>query len=348
MTLLDFNSIKIEQLITHYVGNKLRDENTFLSHAISDIAEDTKEHLLNYFLNPFKPIDFQQFTHSVNLDLNEVYTITQQLFSNKVDFIHQSQNLAKLLYEYTNHPNIKDGELNVVMFNDVQLDDEVLDAIGIFKSESNTPFLKMMEQGTNYKILHDFGFELKGIDKGCLIFNTDKELGYKVLAVDSTNKSSEAQYWSNDFLKLTPCSDGYHHTKDYMDFTKEFVTKQLPEEFEVSKTDKIDLLNRTMDYFKNNESFDKETFEENVFQNEGIINSFRSFEKTKQTEYELELNDAFEISSQAVKKQARVYKSVLKLDKNFHVYIHGDKKLIEKGMESDGRKYYKIYYDKET
>jgi hypothetical protein len=64
---------------------------------------------------------------------------------------------------------------------------------------------------------------------------------------------------------------------------------------------------------------------------------------------EIELPDNFDISVQAVKKQVRVFKSVLKLDKNFHVYIHGDKSLIEKGVdEKTGKKYYKIYYDEEN
>jgi len=59
------------------------------------------------------------------------------------------------------------------------------------------------------------------------------------------------------------------------------------------------------------------------------------------------MTDNFEISAQAVKKQSKIFKSVLKLDKNFHIYIHGDKELIEKGVEKDGRKFYKIYYKEE-
>ena len=50
---------------------------------------------------------------------------------------------------------------------------------------------------------------------------------------------------------------------------------------------------------------------------------------------------------QAVKKQARVFKSVLKLDKNFHIYIHGNRELIEQGVEKDGRKFYKLYFESE-
>ena len=64
---------------------------------------------------------------------------------------------------------------------------------------------------------------------------------------------------------------------------------------------------------------------------------------------EIDVPDNFAISIQAVKKQARVFKSVLKLDKNFHVYIHGDKSLIEKGFdERTGKNFYKIYFDEEA
>jgi hypothetical protein len=103
-----------------------------------------------------------------------------------------------------------------------------------------------------------------------------------------------------------------------------------------------------VEYFKQNESFNKENFEETVFQNEEVINSFRSYDSNYRQENEIEIQDDFDISAQAVKKQSRFFKSILKLDKNFHVYIHGNKDLIEKGVDNDGRKYYKIYYEKEN
>ena len=47
------------------------------------------------------------------------------------------------------------------------------------------------------------------------------------------------------------------------------------------------------------------------------------------------------------KKYKISYAILIKLDKNFHIYIHGDRQLIEQGVEKDGRKFYKIYYDEE-
>ncbi len=87
---------------------------------------------------------------------------------------------------------------------------------------------------------------------------------------------------------------------------------------------------------------------EEVFQDSGIIKSFRNFDNTYRQENKIDITDSFDISPQAVKKQARVFKSVLKLDKNFHIYIHGNRDMIEQGVDQDGRKFYKIYYDKEN
>ncbi len=118
--------------------------------------------------------------------------------------------------------------------------------------------------------------------------------------------------------------------------------------FKVSKAEKIDFLNRSVKYFKSHTAFDKKEFEKEVFQDLGIIKSFHNFDINYRQENEIELTDSFDISPQAVKKQARVFKSVLKLDKNFHIYIHGSREKIERGVDDDGRKYYKIYYDQES
>jgi hypothetical protein len=66
-------------------------------------------------------------------------------------------------------------------------------------------------------------------------------------------------------------------------------------------------------------------------------------------EFETPLSNGFDISTQAVKKQNSNFKTVLKLDKNFHVYIHGDRKLIEEGFDNEkGMKYYTLYFKEES
>jgi hypothetical protein len=64
---------------------------------------------------------------------------------------------------------------------------------------------------------------------------------------------------------------------------------------------------------------------------------------------DFDMEENFEISAHAVKRQAKIFKSVLKLDKNFHIYIHGNREMIEKGFdEAVGKHYYKLFFDSES
>jgi len=346
MSNLALSEIQLTHLVTHFVGNSSRDEGVRLSTKGSRIKKEALEHLLEYFLMPFKAEEFFQFSHPVEMDMNPVYSLVQGMFADSKNIVKDSQSLANLLYEKSRHPKVKEGQFHVARMEDAILDGEALEVIGIFKSETVAPFLKMDPAEKTWEIDADQGFEIKGMDKGCLIFNTEGEKGYRIL-VHSANRSAEARYWNDEFLQLKERADEYHQTKEFMHITKEFVTKQMGNEFEVSKTDQIDLLNRSVEYFKEHESFDRKDFADTVLQDEKVIQSFDTFDQGYRQERFLDPVDSFDISSQAVKKQARVFKSVLKLDKNFHVYIHGDKSLIERGEESDGRKFYKIYFDKE-
>lgn len=340
MSNLDFTNAQLVKLITHHVGNKGREEGIALSEETTVLKSETQDYLLMYFLTPFKPLDFYNFQ---GLAINEVYDSVKKIFTDKEQFIPESVKIADFLYENTTHPKIERGELNVVLLEDVLIEDEIVEAIGIFKSEVVQPFIQMEQEGVKYTIGHEFGFDLKKVDKGCIVFNTNQENGYLVLLVDTTNPY-DTVYWVEDFLNLKSSNNDYNSTKDFLDITQKFLKNEIPGNFDVSRTDQIDLLNKTVKYFKNNDAFEKTDFEENVLQEAEVINSFREYENAHKAEYNLANNDAFKISEQALKKQASKFKSILKLDKNFSVYIHGHKDLIEKGVDEDGRKFYKLYY----
>lgn len=341
--MIDFAEVQLESIYIHRVGNKLRDEGIDISDRnLKFESEDTQKYLMRYFLSPFNNNELYNFHYATDISLNDVYTFTKKIFSNPQSIYEVSIDISKHLYEKSTHPKINGGDFCVCFFKNCFLDGQKTDAIGLFKSEKKDIFLKFNASN----VRHESGVNIDKLDKGCLIFNIDEGNGFKVCMVDS-NKSNGTQYWKDDFLSIKPASDDYHFTKDFLSITKDFVTKHLDESFEVSKADKIDLLNRSVDYFKNRETFDKKEFEEEVFGNSSVIESFRRFDQDYRHDNSLELSDSFQISSQAVKKQSRIFKSVLKLDKNFDIYIHGDKDLIEKGVEKDGRKFYKIYYEEE-
>jgi hypothetical protein len=339
----------IEKISVHRVGNKTNEEELMLSPEPLD-AEDARlnELLIAFFLRSFENPEYYSFTFSnKDITLNPMYRFANTIFTEKKKFHTNSKYIAKHLYELSAHPQIKAGDLFVVHFTGILYNNENVDAVGIFKSENTQPFLKVDAAKESFSLEYEDGINLDKLDKGCLILNTDEEEGYKVCIVDRSGKGADAQYWKDQFLLLTPCKDDFHHTKQFMNITKNFVTKQLTEDFDVTRTEQIDLLNRSVEYFKKKETFDKKEFEEEVFQDKAVIKSFRNFDSEYRNENDIEMTDSFDISAQAVKKQAKIFKSVLKLDKNFHIYIHGDNRMIEQGVDEDGRKFYKIYYKEE-
>ena len=333
----------------HEVGNKTNNGQLYASIQSLNIEDENLLSLLqHYFLKPFTQQEFWQFTSSNDdLGLNPVYTYANQIFNNHSGFHVQSINVAKQLYESTNHPNIKDGDLFVVLLNNVRLGEEMCDAVGVFKSEQKESFIKTNRKGKEYDLTADSGINIDKLDKGCIIFNLNEETGFKVAIIDKAGRGAEANYWKDDFLQLKTCADDYNFTRNFLGVTKAYVTQQLQEEFEVTKADQIDLLNKSVNYFKENERFVAEDFAAAVFEDKSVIQSFQQFKSNMQHDADLDLADGFDINIQAVKKQAKVFKSVLKLDKNFHIYIHGNRNLIERGEDESGKKYYKIYFDKE-
>ncbi|MET3113159.1 hypothetical protein AAKU52_000880 [Pedobacter sp. CG_S7] len=350
--MISFFEASLAELSIHRIGNKAEDEFYVLSDQSLVIQdEQLKELLLEYFLSPYLKVNeiYRFFHPNDDLNLNEVYHFAEAIFEKGSNFHQNSQQLAKYLYEISSHPKIKSGELYVAYFENVQIEGEVHDAIGIFKSETKETYLKVYPENSGFNLSYEQeAINISKLDKGCLIINTEKEEGYKVAIIDQTNRSSDAVYWKDEFLKLKVRNDNYNQTNNVLGVYKNFVTQKLDEDFEISKADKIDLLNKSMKYFKEKESFDLEEFSNEVIANAEGIESFKNFKKNYEEEFDTNIADSFEISEAAVKKQSKSFKRIIKLDKNFHIYIHGNKELIEKGFDEDkSMNYYKVYFKEE-
>lgn len=344
--LLNATLSTITQVSAHAVGNRNNGEALKLSEDILVIDDELHSLLKKYFLAHFQTPEYYAFTFSNgDFSLNPVFQFAARIFADPRTLHDNSVNIAQHLYAATQHPNIRAGDLYVAHVEGLSIDNDLYDAVGIFKSESKDSFLKLSKQFT--LSAHE-GVNINKLDKGCLILNAEADAGFKVLIVDNLNKA-DAQFWKTDFLNIAPRSDAFHHTSNFMNLTRQYVADQLQEEFSVSQADKIDLLNRSVDFFKSREQFNQAEFEADVLGNADVIESFRNYGRNFMASNEFDPADNFEISAQAVKRQARIFKSVLKLDKNFHVYIHGNRELIEKGFdEVIGKHYYKLYFDNES
>lgn len=337
---------QISAISVHYVGNKLNGDELIVSNRPISISFNIERLLNSFFIESFKSEELGTFTHPTDIAFNELYMYAKNIFEGLVNFHEASKNIAKLLYECSNTPNVKGGELYVVYFEDCQFEGDLVPAIGIFKTETKETYLKVKNEQSEFSIVTDNGISLKKLDKGCLIFNINKDLGYIVTSIDNTNKGEDAKYWKEAFLQITSLQDGYYNTSNALNLCRNFVAKELPEHFEVQRADQIDILNRSMAFFKDNDHFNMEEFANEVIGQPEVIESFNQYRTVYEAEHEVQIADEFVISDSAVKKQARSFKSVIKLDKNFHIYIHGDRKLIEQGEDEKG-KYYKVYFKEE-
>jgi hypothetical protein len=66
-------------------------------------------------------------------------------------------------------------------------------------------------------------------------------------------------------------------------------------------------------------------FANEVLGDEHVIESFNNFKTDYEQDMQINIAEEFPISEAAVKKTQRHFKSIIKLDKNFHIYIHGDR-----------------------
>ena len=335
----------IKNMALHFVGNKQADDGVICSKGLLFTNDEMRNILHEYFLQVFLAEEQFHFIHETDLKYNEVYGMVSEIFDDPESLYINSIKLAKHLYEKSDHPKIKAGEFYVVHFTDCSIGGNHCDAIGLFKSENKDTFLRVWTSEEGLDLTPEQGINTKKLDKGCLIYNLERENGFLVTIVDNTNRS-DAHFWTDEFLHVFQKANEYFHTSTMLSMTKNFVTKALPQQFEVSKADQVDLLNRSVTFFKEKDTFDMDEFTNEVMEQPAVIESFHKFKNDYAQRENIEIADNFEINGTAVKKQTRAFKSVIKLDKNFHIYIHGDRDLIEQGEDEKG-KYYKVYYNKE-
>jgi len=344
--MIDFIDSELVSLALHQVGNKVQDENLKFGNGYLELDRELNQLLKKYFTKPFKDAPFYHFEHTADLNLNEMFVYARTIFSDEDKFIDVSKNIAEHLYEVSDHPNIKGGELYIFYLSDCYVGDEVADAIGVFKSESKETYIKVYPENNNFKIESNEGVSINKIDKGCLIFNTEEEHGFKVVSIDNTNKGNEAVFWNDKFLKIKPREDNYYQTRNYMQLCKDFAVEAFSE---ADKIDQLSLVNDSQKYFKEEEQFDKVSFHEKVLQEPEIIQAFEEYKQEYIKEREINIVDEFDIAPKAVKSMGKVFKSVIKLDKNFHIYVHGNRDHIKKGYDEEGQMhYYQLFFKEES
>jgi hypothetical protein len=127
---------------------------------------------------------------------------------------------------------------------------------------------------------------------------------------------------------------------------RSFATEAFPE---ADRIDQVSLVQESARFFNEEELFDKVRFEEKVLQEPEIIEAFENYKENYQHQHDIQIYDEFDINPDAVKKLKRVFKSVIKLDKNFHIYVHGNRSFIRKGVDEESKlNFYQLFFKEES
>jgi len=197
--MLDISQAKVEKVIVHHVGNKIREEGYKLSPSEMDGSQSTQELLLRYYLPVFAKMDDRyEFYHESDLSLNATNRFSESVFKGQGNYIEITQNIAKQLYSSSTHPNIAAGEFIVILFSGLIVDEKESSALGLYKTETKDDFFDVEENAGVFQLTGRTGISLQKIQKGALVLEKNNQ----VLVADTL--SQKTKYWIENFLKVTP------------------------------------------------------------------------------------------------------------------------------------------------
>lgn len=333
--MLDVSESKLVKYIVHHVSDSLTLGNevfpqpeTMLEAAFTQLA--------------FHKIDVEQpyeFFHETNIELNEMYTYVKTIFDQENSFLEQSKNIATHLHSASQHPNIKSGELFIGLFDNCIVANETKRVVAIVKIEDKELFLDVKNEENQMVVQGIDGINVKKLNNMAIIIDMGQDV--PPLVFIKTKKKEDVVYWQERFLKIKVSDEHYYKTNLALTEVKKFILKE--ESF--SNTEKLGLLNKTLDYFRNEEQFHVDDYIESVFtkveteQKDVIVNTVKQYETI--------------ISDSAIAKAEKGFKRKIKLDSNIEIQVNIQNidevdELIEIGYdETTNRKFYKVYFNEE-
>ena len=333
--MLEVSDSILAQYVVHYVSDTL---------VLGDEAFPRPEVMLEAAFTQlaFNKLDLEQqyeFFHETDIGLNEVYTYVKAIFDNETSFLEQSKHIATHLHSASGHPNIKSGELFIGLFENCLMSTDVKKVIAIVKIDEKEMYLDVKSEQNKVVVNGVDGINVKKINNMAVIVDMGADEAPAVFM--KTKKKEDVVYWQERFLKIKVADEHYYKTNLALVECKKYILKE--ESF--TNTEKLGFLNKTLDYFKNEEEFQVNDYIETVFekteptQKDIIVNSVKPYETV--------------ISESAIAKAEKGYKRKIKLDSNIEIQVNVRDieeidELIEVGYdEATNRKFYKIYFQEE-
>lgn len=340
----------ISKCVLHKVGNKFNSTKNAFSEKELEFDEISYDLILPYLLRPFSNLaESYRFNHHSNIELNEINSYASKLLLDDSDFIETSKHIVMHLFEQSNSAQIKTGDVIVCVLHDLQYEDYLTDAIGIFKIENKSHFFQTYLENGSYDIITQKGIATKKVDKGCLILNAADGEGKIVLSVDHNNY--DTQYWIKSFLNVKYPDDSNEHTKNYIEMCREFSKDVMQPQF--GGQEQSNFLAKTVDFFKEHDIVNIESFKDDVFEKDDALELFEDYKKTYEKDHNILIRNQFDVSEIVLKKQKQKIKTEIKLDTNIQIKLDVDApdasaEYLERGYDDDKKMhYYKVFFNEE-
>ncbi len=341
----------ITKFIIHKVGNKFNSATNIFSEDVITFDEESYELMKPFLLKPFANVaESFRFNHHANIELNEINNYSTEIFKDEITFVDVSKHIVNHLFEQSNSAQIKVGDVIIALIEDIEYNEVVTNAIGIFKIENKINFFQTFMEKDSLDVFVQKGISTKKLDKGCLIINSSDAEGRVVLSVDTNNY--DAQYWIKNFLNVKYADDSNQHTQNYIEMCKDFSEEVIKEDYGVQEKSKF--LAKTVDFFKENEDVNIHDFKDEVFEeNEDFKPLFDNYKKQFEEINDVLVRNQFAISDIVLKKQKQKIKTEIKLDTNIQIKLDIDapdasSEYLEKGYDEEKKmKFYKVYYNEE-
>lgn len=332
---------EIKMATIQVVGNKTRGEGLSAATTLADVS-DSRDFMTKLIEKSFLMDDLKCFSYVESVELNPVYQFVSKIFDDNEAFLKQSVNIATFLYDQSLHPNIRNGELYVLLAQ-CEYKKQLVDAVAILKSEKKDPFLATDNDGLEITARTMYGTGLKGLDKGCLVLNMERENGYVVGTVDNVNNGTDAQYWTDNFLHVTNCDDDYHQTAKLTEMLTDY-SKIVKEE---SVMEGAIVAKRAVELLKTEEVVRVDELADKLFDTDEQKRDFEDFRRSYEEE-----NGGFAeevtVIAKAASRKPVTRMNVLRLGNDFEVKVLNPNAEIEKGVDkASGKEYYTLYFDKD-
>lgn len=333
--MLEISESKLSQYIVHYVGDTV---------VLGDEVNSSHDIMLEAAFTQlaFNKIDWEQqyeFFHESNIGLNEMYNYVKSIFDNQTSFYEQSKHIATHLQSVSNHPNIKNGEIFIGLFENCFLGAESKKVLSIVKIDEKEMFLDIKNEQNKMVVNGIDGINVRKINNMAVIVDMGQDEPPTVFI--KTKRKEDVIYWQERFLKIKVADEQYYKTNMALAECKKVILK----DDSFTNTEKLSFLNKTLDYFRNEEQFQVNDYIQTVFeqadstQKDVIINTVKPYETV--------------ISESAIEKAEKSYKRKIKLDSNIEIQVNVRdieevNELIEVGFDEEtNRKFYKIYFQEE-